>query len=469
MIRPRPLALALIIVGLALAPFAEAQRGRLYRHGEPLDIVSPNPAPPPLTYTDNTNPRQITSTAYCTGGNNINNAGPAAGDNKVWIAWQDNSGGCNTGTHNIKAQMVWDYSTGGTDSAVTVASCDPSSDDRHEAPSITRDPSTGKLFIVYCAITAAGSSPFTSPFYRISTNPNSIAAFDSQARVTGGVYLTEIRLGYTSDGTLHMIGQGHNRFLNYYTLSSGGTWTATQALVGHPTDSPPQPQGAPECLPAGAVINDVIWIAFSRDFSGCSGTYSDIHIIKSTDFGTTWTDVSGGNSFTRSTKLTATLSGGVYDFPAVYKAHSGSIKDGWNLTALSNGRPVVVFRDSGGYKAKLYSGSGSGVGSFSSVTIDSGGTGNQGSAIVATSADKLLAYGSPSDEGTGNFVEYASTDGGSSWTPTTLWTKSTEVRNKYPNARCFTGLGGRERCLVTWVQDLSGGAATNMMFIDRPQ
>lgn len=419
--------------------------------------------------------RVIATNGYCTGGLNVIDSGPAAGDDKAWIAWLDNAGGCNAhGIFNIKAQMVWNYATGTSDSAVTVGTVHPGSDDRHEAPSIIRNPSTGKLFITYGPISAASVSPFTSPFYRVSTNANSIDALDAETRVTGGVYMSEISLGYTSDGTLQMLGQGHNRFLNYYSLSSGGTWTATQGFIGHPTDTPPAPQGAPECLSSTHIAsNNTIYLTWSRDVSGCSGSYKDIFLVKSTDNGANWTDVSGANSFARATKLTATLNSprneGLYDYPTAYRVHTGDINESWCVTALSTGRPVIVFHDSGGYKAKLYSGSGNGPTSFSTVTIDSGGTGNQGASVVVTSTDKLLAYGSSSADGQGNFVEYVSTNNGSSWTPTVLRLKGSEVANKYANARCYTNLGGKERVLVTWIQTTLSGTASNIIFMDRPQ
>lgn len=435
--------------------------------------------PEPDPFRENLTARTLATDGYRQHALNYCNVGPTAGGNRAYLAYMTD-GGALHGTHDIKIACVWDYTTGTSDSFTVVDSVTPSSSDAHEPPHIHRL-TDGTIIILYGGISAFDATG-ASPFYRTSTAPDNVTAFSARSSVAGNLLLTENSGGLDSNGTLHVMGAGANQNLSYLSYVPGtSTWTATQAFIadgGGTVGIPPGGNGY-QGDPVGSFRTYVvpgtttIYHSWSGDIQAGAGDTKHIYIIKSTDGGTTWTDMSGGNSFTRTGKLLATFdsSQNIYEFNAAYKVHSGTCRNGLGMTVLSNGRPVITYRDSGGLKVKLYAGSGTGTSVWSSVTITDlsvDNIGTMGCNLICTSADKLMTWASPATDGAGNVVEYASTDGGSSWSPTTIWTKSSETFNKHMHARVFTNLGGKERALVCWVQTFSG-TNNNVMFMDRPQ
>jgi hypothetical protein len=65
--------------------------------------------------------------------------------------------------------------------------------------------------------------------------------------------------------------------------------------------------------------------------------------------------------------------------------------------------------------------------------------------------------------------EYASTNGGTSFSPTTLRALGSETSNRQPGSRWVSSLGGKERVIVQWYQNAVAGTSTNVTVIDRPQ
>jgi hypothetical protein len=134
------------------------------------------------------------------------------------------------------------------------------------------------------------------------------------------------------------------------------------------------------------------------------------------------------------------------------------------VNQLSGGVPVVTYQ--GGsvqYFAKHLNGTWE-----PRIAVEAlSGAGARGAwTIVVTSAGKLLIHGSE----TGSHMnEYASTNGGATWTKTVLRRRSAENSNRWAKANIFPDLAGKERVLVQWVQTTREGIASNIVFIDRPQ
>jgi hypothetical protein len=80
----------------------------------------------------------------------------------------------------------------------------------------------------------------------------------------------------------------------------------------------------------------------------------------------------------------------------------------------------------------------------------------------------ILIYGRDS---AANFIEWKSTNGGTSFTETTLRAKGVEASNSWPTATLHASLAGKERVIVTWSQTFSGSESyhSNLMLMDRPQ
>src|SRR5262245_22404850 len=137
--------LAAIMVGVGWAE-AGILRGR-YRQSELKRTTSPS------RYRENLNIQILATNGNCKMATSNVNSGPAAGNDKVYITYMDNSGGCGTfgGAHHIYVKQ-YDYTTGNWTTEVA-AMVESVGYDGHEAPSIFRD-ARGYLWVFYGGVTA---------------------------------------------------------------------------------------------------------------------------------------------------------------------------------------------------------------------------------------------------------------------------------------------------------------------------
>jgi hypothetical protein len=470
----RRLLVGVLVLALLGVSLAEAGRGRLGRgaHSNPNFIIS-NPDPPPVSYIEITTLQTLATDGYVSGGISIPNAGPAAGGDKSFVCYMDNT----ASTHNIKC-LSYSYETGTWTSATTLDSINPACCDGHETPSAFINPDS-KVEVYYGGITAGAGSGSGAradgPYYRVGSSANSVAAFDARTTVDVLGGFTEPVGGFDTDDELHLFGQQQwdaspqggwgSIWLTYARRSSGGTWSAV-ALVkdgaGTPNGLAEGFQGDPGCRPHAHVQGTTIHLLWTRSENGCAGAYRDIFYIKSTDGGVNWTNAAGSGSFAATTGLTGTFDSGdnLYDYPSTYRVYEGSVSTGWAVAQLADGTPIVALKTSSALLFRRWNGS-----SWTAVTIDATAGDGNGLAMAVTSADKILVWTTDGD--VGDFKEWSSTDDGDSWSETTLRVNGAEARNRWPGARCYTSLGGKERCLVQWVHTFTG--VSSLIYMDRPQ
>jgi hypothetical protein len=419
----------------------------------------------PSSFIEKLTMQMLALNGYCGGPTGIHSSGPAASTTAFYTIYMTNSGGCGTGAHTHLA-MQYDYTTGLLTVSPPLGSKDPSCCDGHDAPSIFRDPTTGRLWAFYGAI-SAGSGQY-GPFYRVSTSPDDITAWDAEQRAPALGSLSEITGGFDSAGNLLLCGQlqwgsseGRSFALRCLRRSAGGTW-ASKLVVETTNNGTQGSSGDPGCAPRVTVFEDgTAFLLFTRSLNGCAGAFSDLYLLKTTDMGLTWSDVAGGNKFTptSSTGLTATWTGSEHIYPAAYQVYAGAIRLGYDSGRLSDGTPVVVYATSGPMiHFRKYM---TGVWSVPFAINNAFGP-----ALAVTSSDKILIYGTNAS----SMKEWISIDGGTTFpVVSTLRAPTGETINFQPNVRQFSSLAGKERVIATWRQNVADGDSTNAVAIDRPQ
>lgn len=473
----RRLLLGLVIAALVVTGLAEARSGRLGRgtHSNPVRLTE-NPNPPPTSFIEITTLQTLATDGYVAGAVTWPNAGPAASGDKTFVCYMDNQA---SGAHNIYC-LSYDYATGAWTSVTDLDTINPSCCDGHDAPSTFVNPSS-EIETYYGGIssgTGGGSGARTNgPYYRVSTSANSIATFDARTTVTDLGSMTEPVGGFDTDGELHLFGQHQydtstqggwpGVHLDYARRATNGTWTAVP-LVKDGGGSPGSPavvngvQGDPGCRPSPHVTGTTIHLLWTRTNSGCSSTSKDIFYIKSTDGGVNWTNAAGSGSFAASAGLTGTFDSAdnLYDYPSTYRVYEGDVRIGYAVAQLADGTPIVALKTPSAILFRRWNGS-----SWTAKTIDATAGDANGLAMAVTSTDKILVWSTDGD--VGDFKEWSSTNDGDTWSETTLRVNGAEARNRWPGARCYASVGGKERCLVQWIQTFTG--VSSLILMDRPQ
>ena len=130
------------------------------------------------------------------------------------------------------------------------------------------------------------------------------------------------------------------------------------------------------------------------------------------------------------------------------------------VDGLSDGTPLVAVRRRDGSFLFRWNGS-----AWTETSIDRSATRAFGLAMAVTSTNKILVYG-PAPLAT-QMNEWASRDRGATWVKTVLYATGSTIK-RWPNASVFADLGGKERVIVTWIEN-DNGVPNNLGVIDRPQ
>jgi hypothetical protein len=168
----------------------------------PTPSSSPTPS---VTYREGLGMQTLAINGYCQGATTNVHSGPAAGNDKVYLAYLDSSGGCTSGAHNVYVKK-YDYTTGLWTTSASLAAIGPTGYDGHEPPSMFRD-GDGYLWVFYGSISAGCDATGMGPFYRRSSRPDDITAWEPQQRVPHRGGFSEITGGFDAAGTLHLFGQ----------------------------------------------------------------------------------------------------------------------------------------------------------------------------------------------------------------------------------------------------------------------
>jgi hypothetical protein len=445
-------------------------------------------------WVENLNKQTIVTDAYCRLASSLQSNGPVYGNNKIYIAYMDNSGGgtgdtCggDDGAHKIFVKM-YNYTTGQWSTSPALStSVDPSCCDAHDAPSIFRD-NSGFLYVFYAPITAggmpgscfdylAGTQPRSnSPFYRKSLNPDDISAWGAEQRVPLCTGFSEPKGGFDSNGVLHLFGQKQfnnipsDYGLTYIRMNPDGTWSDWRRLINDGNTDPLDGQNVgPGCVFDVFVEGTTIHLIWGSTTNGCSGSGNDIYYAKSTDGGNTWTNIDGTASFTFTQTLSAIA---LNEYPAPYK-----VLDGFIYTLLRqsirtlNGVPIIAVWAGDTLKFIKYSGTGSGMNAWTKVNVDTIVGGYKEVWMGVTSTNKIVMYATDLS----NVYEYTSTDGGNTWTKTTIhYAGGGEASNRNPTATLVKPPGRAERVLLEWMQEWNPNSTrpthhTEILFWDRIQ
>ncbi len=420
--------------------------------------------------------KQIIATdGYCQTAFNLKGSGPAFGDNKTYVAYMDNSGsstcGGEAGAHNIFVRQ-YDYLTGLWSSSPILGSVNPACCDGHDSPVIYRS-LNGYLTVIYGAITAGKNSSGVlqnGPFYRRSTNPDDITSWGVEQRIPDLGGFSENIGGYSSNGSLHVLGQQQwgsattpGFDLIYARQNLDLSWSGPNALIHDDgkDDAAGSPNKVGPCLFSSKIVGSTIYLIWASTTDGCSGGGQNLYYAKSTDNGETWTNVNSTASFSRLAGLAATAAS---TYPSAYLVKAGSVTSDMEVNVASDGRPFVIFRETG---LAMYKWNGS---SWTKVVLDSTMTGGiWGIATEVLSDGRITVFGSDGD----NIYQYLSSDLGSSWGKSTLASRGSADAVKFTQSFKAQPPGQQERVLLQWIEVRNAASSrpayhTEIAFLDKP-
>jgi hypothetical protein len=416
-------------------------------------------------FIEKSGPQIRATDAYCSFGVQPHSTSVAASTTRFYIGYMTygpaDACGSATGHHGLRVQ-AYDYRTGTWTLSPQIDTVRAYCCEGHDAPATFRDPVTGQLVLVWGGITAGVDSQH-GPFISRSINADDISAWRVRTRgpTRGGT--SEPMGGYDHRGTLHWLGQhqvGRPYGTDYARVFPDGSQDSAK-LIGCEacvfTNGAPQGQTV---AVRGAVIHHAWHATLTADGSVPP---ADVYYIKSTDGGDTWCAANGTTCFSRARGLHGGFSHGLgrYEWPPEYRVLQGPVEaQSLAVNGLSDGTPVVAVRRRNGSFLFRWNGS-----SWTETGIDRTATWAFGLAMAVTSTDKILVYGPASLARQMN--EWASRDRGASWVKTVLYDTGSTIK-RWPNASAFTELGGKERVIVTWMEN-DNAVPNNLGVIDRPQ
>jgi hypothetical protein len=417
-------------------------------------------------FIEKTAPQIRATDAYCSFGVQPHSTSVAASTTRFYIGYMTYgpAGGCGsaTGPHGLRVQ-AYDYTTGKWTLSPQIDTVRAVCCEGHDAPSTFRDPATGQLLLVWGAITAGVHSQL-GPFISRSINADDISAWHVTTRgpTPGGT--SEPMGGYDHRGTLHWMGQhqvGRPNGTDYARVFPDGSQDSAHRLIG--CDVCAFTNGAPQgqtVAVRGAVIHHAWHATLTADGSVPP---ADVYYVRSTDGGNTWCAANGITCFSRASGLHATFSHslGRYEWPTEYRVLQGPVEaQSLAVDGLSDGTPLVAVRRRDGSFLFRWNGS-----AWTETSIDRSATRAFGLAMAVTSTNKILVYG-PAPLAT-QMNEWASRDRGATRVKTVLYATGSTIK-RWPNASVFADLGGKERVIVTWMEN-DNGVPNNLGVIDRPQ
>lgn len=444
------------------------------------------PATASAIYVENTNPQVAYNLGYCYGANGWPNSGPAVVGEKVYVPVLTNenmsgvvcaTSSTSSGSRNVRIAVL---DEGNWTISPAVDTFDPSCCDGHEQPNLTADPN-GILRITYAPVFAStattpgdSSTIQNGPLLKVGASAGVLpTAAGPRFRLTMKGAFSEATCVYTTNGTMHCVGQ-HQRAasnptrigfeLDYYKQTSAGVETAVQLVK----DGSNTGTGSPGCQPNISATGSKIAITFGKVNSDCGGNYTNLHYIESTDDGANFCNAFGANCFAAATGLTSATS----DFPN-HRAYAGGVSLGFQSGRCADDTPFVVFRTpSSGMLFRKASGGNWNTGSTVSAALEIGGAALS-LAMVVLPDGTILVY-APLSVGSdgGDIKEWKSTNCGTSWTSTTIFTRQSNESNQRIGAKYVSNLAGKQRVLLLWNQRFPQGStnvATTVRFMDRPQ
>jgi hypothetical protein len=385
-----------------------------------------------------------------------NGPGPQYGNNRVYLAYMDDSGDRGAGgPYNIYV-MQYDYTTGLWTRSPSLALVQ-SGNSVHNAPVLYRN-AAGYLEVFYGSISCW--EKYQAYCTRRSSSPDQITSWDAEQRIPHRG-ITRGLGGYTADGSLHLFGEEND--LVYLKRSTNGTWSSVALLPNDFNSSVGSSAVIMDAWAAGNTIH-LAWSPVSV-YYGTVYTGTNIYYARSVDGGNTWRNASGAAQFTRSSLLRQTsIAAPAPTYPSAYLVWSGTTRiTGMTVRELSDGSVVIGNGAEGSFDFHIWNEAGGT--SWKNSKIDTTGT-PAGAVLQVLSDDTLIAYSTSfSDK---NVYEYISRNKGSSWTKSTAVPPGGESTNSRLWANVARFPGQRERVLLAWSQVISGVRATSLAFLDRP-
>jgi hypothetical protein len=415
----------------------------------------------PQSIASEISPKQTIATdGYCQQATHPLQEGPAFGDDKLYLAYMDNSGSnvCHNsgsaGSHKIYVKKL-DYQKRQWTTSPPLSSVEPSCCDGHETPIVYRD-AKGYLDVFYAPITAArpngNSCPSRShgPFYRRSLNPDDITAWGAEMRVPMCGAFSENSGGYTANGFLHLFGQQQwgtaanpSYDLIYIKRAPDLVWSNGVSLIrdNGKDDAVGGGRVGPGCMHDQKIVGNTIHLIWSSTTNGCSGSGENLYYAQSQDNGETWRSIDGSANFTRATGLTATSA---LTYPTKYLVKTGSTTNDLKVDALKDGTVIIAHRVGGAIELYKWTGS-----SWEKNIIEASGmTSPFGLTLGVTATDKIVVV---SGNGSNVFF-YESTNKGSTWEKVQIHTKGPEANNRNFLSTIARPKGFSERLFLQWVQ-----------------
>ena len=407
--------------------------------------------------------KTVATNGYCQQATHPLQTGPAIGDHKNYISYMDNSGSsvCHTsgdaGAHNIFVSQL-DLSTQKWSLSPSIGSIDPKGWDGHETPTVFRGPD-GRLDVFYGAISSGqgantGCSANTQgPFYRRSTNPDSISPWGPVQRVPLCGSFSEHSGGYTSNGTLHLFGQkqwsspGLPAYdLIYIRRSKDLVWSSGVPLIHDDSKDSSKGQNGPGCMHNEQVNGNTIHLVWSSTTNSCASAGQNLYYAWSTDNGETWYNIDKTASFKRDTGLGAVSA---LTYPSSYLVKSGVTTQDMKVNALSDGSVIIAHRVNS--LLEFYRRN---KGSWQRSVIESSGMSSVVGLTIGVTANDVISV--VSGDGSDVFL-YTSSDKGGTWAKQVLHRRGSEANNRNFLSTMVRSSTLDNRLFLEWVQTFQLG------------
>ena len=302
-----------------------------------------------------------------------------------------------------------------------VDSVDPACCDGHEIPSVWYNPHDQHYYMMYGSISAGRANHVDcsnfrgpSPYFRKSTNKNDPSKWDVRTKLPLCGGLSEHMGFYTSDGTLHVMGQhqwsglGGNLHPRYYSFAldyvtyKDGKWNVSQ-LVDDGRDSG---KGGP-CDFDFKVYNDILYIAWGDSTNGCAGNGLHVYSAFSEDGGNTWWNWAKTKSFKRDKNKVGMIGrNNNYEYDEAFAVYKGSVY--YDVEVSPSG---VLYKAGGKLRFARWTGS-----AWSHAAIGDN-TAPNGLSMIQINKNELVAYNSVT--WSTDLLKYYTKDGGKTWAKST--------------------------------------------------
>lgn len=367
---------------------------------------------------------------------------PVCGDNKCFTAWLNGDNTSADEPHEVVVSK-YDYATGDRTNSANIGSLD-SGNDLHNSPNLHMD-SSGYLWLFYGSLAGPLVDKAGGPYYRKSTNPYDITAWDAQAVLAWPGGGNRFGGGFTTNDSLHMIGDH-----NYARRTSAGTWTIKEGLIENP--------GYTTCGQplVDATVKGANFLFAWRSENG-SGAGRGLYFAFTDDNGDTFKNAAGTTSVTRAAGFpqAGTVADGLFPcgfyrtWSSAFLVQSGRI-DQMRAGQMNDGTKFVIYYDGGSLLMRKWTGS---AWTLMTTISSTRYATNFDVSVMPTSGKIVVTY---VDNNNYNIYERVSADGGTTWAAEVLlYTKGAENQNLYLSCTPWEPAGQDPRVVCHWSQRLN--------------